>query len=90
MQSAEEIHERLQPTELPYHLRKATPDLDWKTRFRIIAAKASRNNKRRRGYTKTEAPIREELTRIGFLEGKSFLHQQRILGYRGSRGQCVY
>ena len=76
--------------EIPYHLRRATPDLDWKTRFRIIASKASRNNKKSGIYTTTEKPIREELLRIGYSEGKSFYHQHRLFGYYGSRGQSVY
>jgi hypothetical protein len=76
--------------EVPFYLRKATPDLDWKIRFRIIAAKASRNNKRPGFYTKTEMPIREELTRLGLTEDSSFYHQHRIFGYYGSRGQSVY
>ncbi|MGI0091682.1 MAG: hypothetical protein ACREBS_08235 [Nitrososphaerales archaeon] len=76
--------------ELPYYLRKATPDLDWKLRFKIIAAKASRNNKKPGFYNFTEVSIRDELARMGFVEGKSFLHQHRIFAYRGSRGQSVY
>jgi hypothetical protein len=79
-----------QNDEVPYYLRKATPDLDWKTRFRIIAAKASRNNKRTGYYTKTETPIREELIKIGLVEEQSFFHQHRIFGYYGRRGQSVY
>ena len=75
---------------MPYHLRKATPDLDWKIRFRIIASKASRNNKRSGIYTATELPIRDELIGLGFVEGQSFHHQRRIFGYHGSRGQSVY
>lgn len=80
----------LQEEEIPYHLRKATSDLDWKTRFRIIAAKASRNNKKTGFYTKTETPIRDELTKMGLVEEQSFFHQHRIFGYYGVRGQSVY
>jgi hypothetical protein len=76
--------------EIPYYLRKATPDLDWKIRFRIIASKASRNNKRTGYYTKTETPIKEELTRLGLVEEQSFFHQYRILGYYGKKRQSVY
>ena len=77
-------------SDLPFHLRKASPNLDWKTRFRIIAAKASRNNKDPKAYSETLAPIRDELTRIGYVDGKTFFHEQRIFGYRGVRGQRVY
>ena len=90
MESAKGITQEVTVSELPYHLRRATPDLDWKTRFRIIASKASRNNRRVGIYTTTEAPIREELVKIGFLEGKSFFHQQRVFAYYGVRGQSVY
>jgi hypothetical protein len=75
---------------VPYYLRKATPDLDWKIRFRIIAAKAARNNKRTGYYTKTETPIRDELTKLGLVEQQSFFHQHRVFGYYGCRGQSVY
>ncbi|HZW54757.1 MAG TPA: hypothetical protein VFF30_00555 [Nitrososphaerales archaeon] len=74
----------------PLHLRRASPDLDWKTRFRIIAAKASRNNRNPLTYSTTEAPIREELVKMGFIEGKTFLHEHRIFGYLGKNGQNVY
>ena len=75
---------------VPYYLRKASPDLDWKVRFRIIAAKASRNNKRTGCYTKTETPIRDEFERLGLVEAQSFFRQHRIFGYYGKRGQSVY
>jgi hypothetical protein len=74
----------------PYHLRTASPDLDWKTRFRIIAAKASRNNKNPNVYSKTVAPIRNELIKMGYVEGETFVHEYRVLGYHGNRGQPVY
>lgn len=85
-----EIVSHESPAEVPYYLRKATPDLDWKIRFRIIAAKASRNNKQAGFYTKTEIPIRDALLKLGFTEEQSFYHQHRIFGYYGCRGQSVY
>jgi hypothetical protein len=75
---------------LPLYLRRATPDLDWKLRFRIIAAKASRNNRTAGVYSRSEACIRDELIKMGFIEGQSFIHQHRIFGYLGKRGQRVY
>jgi hypothetical protein len=57
--------------QIPYHLRTASPDLDWKTRFRIIAAKASRNNKNPNVHSKTVAPIRDELIKMGYVEGET-------------------
>jgi hypothetical protein len=75
---------------IPLYLRKASADLDWKLRFRIIAAKASRNNKNPRVYSRSESCIRDELVRMGYVEGESFFHQHRILGYLGKRGQRVY
>lgn len=85
-----EVHQNEPVKEIPYYLRRATPDLDWKVRFRIIASKASRNNKRTGFYSRTEAPIRDELTRLGLIEERSFFHQHRIYGYQGARGQSVY
>jgi hypothetical protein len=76
--------------EVPLHLRKASSNLDWKLRFRIIAAKASRQNKHPEVYSSSEAPIRDELIRLGFEEGVTFFHEHRVLGYRGKRGQNVY
>ena len=61
--------------DLPLYLRRASADLDWKLRFRIIAAKASRQNKNPESYTTSEAPIRDELVKMGFIEGESFLHE---------------
>jgi very-short-patch-repair endonuclease len=90
LERAKQVSPQLLGGEVPYHLRKATPDLDWKIRFRIIASKASRNNKRSGIYTTTELPIREELIGLGFVERESFQHQRRIFGYRGIRGQSVY
>jgi very-short-patch-repair endonuclease len=75
---------------IPLHLRKASPDLEWKTRFRIIAAKASRGNKNPHVYSITEAPIKEELVNFGFIEGRSFFHEHRLFGYYGKNGQPVY
>lgn len=68
----------------------ASPDLDWNTRFRIIAAKASRNNRNPKVYSINEAPIRDELLRMGFVEGKSFFHERRFPGYIGKNGHKVY
>src|SRR5439155_26453596 len=76
--------------EVPLHLRRATADLDWKTRFRIIAAKSSRQNRNPKVYSRSEAPIRDELLRMGFVEGESFLHEHRVFGYYGKKGQKVY
>lgn len=75
---------------MPLHLRKATADLDWKLRFRIIAAKASRQNRNSSVYSKPEACIRDELVRMGFIEGQSLLHEHKLFGYIGRRGQRVY
>jgi very-short-patch-repair endonuclease len=74
----------------PLHLRTASPGLDWKTRFRIIASKASRKNRNPRVYSTSETPIREELIRLGYAEGSSFVHEQKIFGYFGKNGQPVY
>ena len=41
-------------------------------------------------YTSTELPIRQELLGLGFMEGRSFHHQQRIFGYHGIKGQNTY
>lgn len=76
--------------ELPLYMRKASADLDWKLRFRIIAAKASRNNRRPGFYSRSEGCVRDELVKMGFVEGRSFLHQHRVFGYHGKRGQPVY
>jgi hypothetical protein len=76
--------------ELPLHLRRASADLDWKTRFRIIAAKSSRQNRNPNVYSRSEAPIRDELIRMGLVEGDSFVHEHRVFGYYGKRGQKVY
>jgi very-short-patch-repair endonuclease len=86
----EELQTLSDQEKIPYYLRRATPDLEWTVRFRIIAAKASRNNKRSGHYTKTEVPIRDELIRLGFSAEKAFLHQYRIFGYYGCKGQNVY
>jgi hypothetical protein len=75
---------------LPLHLRKASPELDWKIRFRIIAAKASRQNRNPNVYSRSERRVRDELLRLGFVEGQSFLHEHRVFGYLGKRGQKVY
>ena len=41
-------------------------------------------------YSATVAPIRDELVRLGFVEGRTFFHEKRIFGYQGIRGQSVY
>jgi len=41
-------------------------------------------------YSTTVAPIRDELVKLGFVEGKTFFHEKRIFGYQGIRGQSVY
>lgn len=75
---------------VPLNQRVASPQLDWKTRFRIIASKASLGNRNPNVYSTTEEPIRNELLRLGFSEGSTFYHEYRIPGYIGKRGQSVY
>lgn len=76
--------------EVPLHLLKASANLDWKTRFRIIASKASRRNRNPSAYSVMEVPIRNELNRLGFVEGVTFIHEYKIFGYNGKKGQKVY
>lgn len=75
---------------LPLSQQVASPKLDWRTRFRIIASKASLQNRNPNVYSVTELPIRNELLRLGLAEGVDFVHEYRILGYFGKRGQSVY
>jgi len=81
---------RLEAGEIPLHLRTASPSLNWKLRFRIIAAKASRKNRNPSVYSITESPIRDQLIKMGYVEGESFFHEHRIFGYLGKNGQKVY
>lgn len=77
-------------SEPPLNQRVASPGLDWKTRFRIIASKASSRNRDPNVYSVTELPIRNELLNLGFREEVTFFHEYRVLGYRGSKKQNVY
>lgn len=70
--------------------QKATPLLPWKTRFRIIASKASLRNRNPHVYSTTEEPIRRELESLGLKEGQAFVHEHRVDAYCGIRGQPVY
>ncbi len=79
-----------QSVKLSLYLRKVSPQLDWKTRFRIIASKASRQNRNPDAYSTMESPIKEGLKRVGFTEGVSFFHEYRINGYLGKNGHQVY
>jgi very-short-patch-repair endonuclease len=74
----------------PLREQIASPSLDWKTRFKIIASKASRRNRNKGVYSITEHPIRSELIRVGLKEGRDFVHEYRIIGYSGVKGQAVY
>jgi very-short-patch-repair endonuclease len=82
--------ERNGESSVPFHLRKANADVDWRKRFRIIASKASRQNRNPLVYSSSEMPIRDELVRLGFMEGNSFFHEHRLFGYLGKNKQNVY
>ncbi len=75
---------------IPLNEQIASPSLDWKTRFRIIASKASMRNRDPSSYSTTELPIRNELLNLGLREGIDFIHEYRVLGYKGERKQNVY
>jgi very-short-patch-repair endonuclease len=75
---------------IPLNQRIASSSLDWKTRFRIIASKAPMRNRDPTAYSTTELPIRDEFMNLGFSEGVDFIHEYRVLGYKGERKQNVY
>jgi very-short-patch-repair endonuclease len=75
---------------IPLNEQVASPSLDWKTRFRIIASKASLRNRDPTFYSTTELPIRKGLLNLGLKEGVDFIHEYRVLGYKGERKQNVY
>ena len=75
---------------IPLNQQIASPSLDWKTRFRIIASKASMRNRDPCSYSTTELPIRNELLNLGLRERIDFIHEYRVLGYKGEKKQNVY